>query len=48
MVLAEEDVQRPLSEAVDKALSSLGQPTEKADVYLKAGRKVARIERSKQ
>ena len=48
VVLAEEDVQRPLSEAVDKALSSLGRPTGKTDVYLKAGRKVARIEHSKQ
>ncbi|OLT26295.1 tyrosine--tRNA ligase [Nocardiopsis sp. CNR-923] len=48
VILAEDDVQRPLSEAVDKALSSSGQPTEETEVYLKAGRKVARIERSTQ
>jgi len=42
--LAEDDVQRSLNEVVAKALSSGARPSEGVQVFLKAGRKVARIE----
>ncbi|MFF5334131.1 tyrosine--tRNA ligase [Streptomyces sp. NPDC013181] len=43
-VLSEEDVTRPLHEAVEAARAAAGAPAGTGTVYLKAGRKVAKIE----